>query len=83
LRPWRFENTILDVRNAIPKLRAARTESPALERAVERALSRQRAAYAAEAERLVRATFELIRERGELEPPVAAIVRRARLSNQA
>ncbi len=50
---------------------------------MERALAGQRAAYAAEAERLVRATLDLIRERGELEPPVAAIVRRARLSNQA
>jgi AcrR family transcriptional regulator len=51
--------------------------------AVERALERQRAAYAAEAERLVQAALALIRERGELEPPVAAIVKRARLSNQA
>ncbi|MEN8161060.1 MAG: TetR/AcrR family transcriptional regulator [Myxococcota bacterium] len=50
---------------------------------MERALASQRAAYAAEAERLVEATLGLIRERGELEPPVAAIVRRARLSNQA
>jgi AcrR family transcriptional regulator len=50
---------------------------------VERALARQRDAYAAEAERLVQAALGLIRERGELEPPVAAIVRRARLSNQA
>lgn len=30
----------------------------------------------------MQATLALIRERGELEPPVAAIVRRARLSNQ-
>ena len=78
------------MRNAIPKSektipagvdRTAR--APALERSVERALSRQRAAYAAEAEKLVQAALLLIRERGELEPPVAAIVRRARLSNQA
>jgi AcrR family transcriptional regulator len=54
-----------------------------VERAVDRALARQRDAYAAEADRLLRAALGLIRERGELEPPVAAIVRRARLSNQA
>jgi AcrR family transcriptional regulator len=55
----------------------------ALDRAVDRALSRQRAAYAREAGRLVEATLRLIRERGVLEPSVAAIVRAARLSNQA
>ncbi|MFI5318174.1 MAG: TetR/AcrR family transcriptional regulator [Myxococcota bacterium] len=55
----------------------------ALERAVDRALEGQRAVYAAEAERLVQAALALIRERSDLEPPVAAIVRRARLSNQA
>ncbi len=57
--------------------------APAVQRAVDRALERQRAAYAAEADKLVQAALALIRERGELEPPVAAIVRRARLSNQA
>jgi AcrR family transcriptional regulator len=75
------------MQNAIPKRgkrvpqRAARPS--AVERAVDRALARQRDAYAAEADRLVQAALGLIRERGELEPPVAAIVRRARLSNQA
>lgn len=78
------------MRNAIPtRARRARQapEQPgrgsALERAVDRALARQRDAYTAEADRLVQAALGLIRERGELEPPVAAIVRRARLSNQA
>jgi len=72
------------VGNAIPKEKnPVPRRSPAVERAVERALAGQRAAYAAEAERLVQATLALIRERGQLEPPVAAIVRRARLSNQA
>jgi AcrR family transcriptional regulator len=78
------------VRNAIPKERkqvpgAAGRRGPAsaVERAVDRALARQRDAYAAEADKLVQAALGLIRERGELEPPVAAIVRRARLSNQA
>lgn len=75
------------MQNAIPKRgkrvpeRVARAS--AVERSVERALARQRDAYAAEADRLVQAALGLIRERGELEPPVAAIVRRARLSNQA
>jgi AcrR family transcriptional regulator len=77
------------MRNAIPRSRkripaaAGSGRAPALERAVERALARQRDAYAAEADRFVQAALALIRERGELEPPVAAIVRRARLSNQA
>ena len=80
------------MRNAIPELqnpvlpgdRARRAARPrALDAAVERALEAQRAAYAAEAERLVRAALALIRERGDLEPPVAAIVKRARLSNHA
>jgi AcrR family transcriptional regulator len=74
------------VKNAIPRARKAVPEprrAPALLRSVDRALSRRRAAYTAEAERLVEAALLLIRERGELEPPVAAIVRRARLSNQA
>jgi AcrR family transcriptional regulator len=85
------------VQNAIPKKKKGKNrvpkppraperqlrETPAIERAVERALAQQRAAYSAEAERLVKAALALIRERGRLEPPVAAIVRRARLSNQA
>ena len=54
-----------------------------LNRAVDRALERQRAAYAREASRLVKATLRLIQERGVLEPSVAAIVRAAGLSNQA
>jgi AcrR family transcriptional regulator len=86
LRSSRRQNTVPDVRNAIPKTRKsvpATRRAPAAEGAVERALARQRAAYAAEVDQLVGAALALIRERGELEPPVAAIVRRARLSNQA
>jgi AcrR family transcriptional regulator len=64
-----------------------RNEDPgpgsALDRAVDRALAKQRALYAREAARLVQATLRLIRERGVLEPSVAAIVRAAGLSNQA
>ena len=72
-----MRNAILETRKSV--LKAA----PAVERAVDRALEAQRATYAAEADKLVQAALALIRERGELEPPVAAIVRRARLSNQA
>ncbi|MCG8588251.1 MAG: TetR/AcrR family transcriptional regulator [Proteobacteria bacterium] len=61
---------------------AAGTASAA-ERTVERSLARQRATYADEIERLVTATFELIRTRGELEPRVSEIVAAAGLSNQA
>jgi AcrR family transcriptional regulator len=76
-------NAILSRKNLIPE-HGSRAERPrGVEAAVDRALARQRAAYAAEAERLVQAALALIRERGELEPPVAAIVKRARLSNQA
>lgn len=55
----------------------------AAERAVERSLAGRRATYAAEIERLVEATFQLIRESGEVEPRVSEIVRVAGLSNQA
>ena len=72
-----MRNAILDSRKRI--LGAP----PAVVRTVDRALARQRATYAAETEKLVQAALALIRERGDLEPAVAAIVRRAKLSNQA
>jgi AcrR family transcriptional regulator len=50
---------------------------------VERALAPRRAAYAQEVQRLVDASFALIRESGELDPRVDEIVRAAGLSNQA
>jgi len=86
-----MRNAILKSKNVIPDRAvgaaggrpSAAGRPRAVERAVERALERQRAAYAAEAEKLVQAALALIRERGELEPAVAAIVKRARLSNQA
>lgn len=46
-------------------------------------LEDRRAAYAEEVRRLLDASFALIRESGDLAPPVGAIVRRAGLSNQA
>jgi AcrR family transcriptional regulator len=55
----------------------------AASRAVGRTLERRRATYADEVQRLLDAAFALIRDRGELEPRVAEIVRAAGLSNQA
>jgi len=72
-----MRNKVLEAENVEP------TPASALGRAVERALAGQRAAYAREARLLVQATLRLIRERGVLEPSVAAIVRAAGLSNQA
>jgi len=58
-------------------------DGSAAERAVERSLARRRATYADEIERLVAASFQLIRASGELEPRVSEIVAAAGLSNQA
>ena len=60
--------------------------SPARTRAMrtaDRALDRKRAVYEEEIRNLVDAGFALVRETGELEPKVGAIVSRAGLSNQA
>jgi len=75
------KNEVLSRRNESRE--PGRPRGSVLDRAVDRALSRQRAAYEREAGRLVAATLRLIRERGVLEPSVAAIVRAAGLSNQA
>lgn len=50
---------------------------------MERALEGRRETYSEEVERLVQASFSLIRDSGRLEPRVSEIVRRAGLSNQA
>ncbi len=71
------------MRNKVLKPENGLAAASALHRAVDRALERQRAAYAREADRLVKATLRLIQQRGVLEPSVAAIVRAAGLSNQA
>jgi AcrR family transcriptional regulator len=52
-------------------------------RSVARTLERRRAAYAAEVECLIEASFALIRKTGNLEPRVEEIVRGAGLSNHA
>jgi AcrR family transcriptional regulator len=50
---------------------------------VERTLARRREAYTEEIQRLVDASFALIRDSGQLEPRVGEIVKAAGLSNQA
>jgi len=52
-------------------------------RAADRALDRKRAAYEEEIRKLIEAGFILVRETGELEPKIGAIVSKAGLSNQA
>jgi len=70
--------------NGVPSRAVPGAQRPSLAaRSVDRALDRRRAAYADEVQRLVEAGFQLIRETGELEPRVGAIVRAAGLSNQA
>ena len=74
------QNSILIVQNDILPQRA----QPSLAaRSIDRTLERRRAAYADEVERLVAASFALIRDTGQLEPRVGEIVRAAGLSNQA
>lgn len=69
-----MENNILDSENA---------DFGAVQRAIGRAVAGRQAAATDEVRRLVDAAFALIRENGDLEPPVAAIVRGAGLSNKA
>ena len=69
-----MQNDVLNVNAASPSLTS---------RSVERTLARRRATYADEVRRLVESSFELIRRRGQLEPPVSEIVQAAGLSNQA
>ena len=53
------------------------------DRNVDRSLEARRAAYADEVRRLVEASFQIIRDSGDLEPRVAEIVRAAGLHNAA
>jgi AcrR family transcriptional regulator len=76
------------MQNKIPTADPPRPAEPAgppsrASLAVERALSRRRAAYAREVDRLIEAAFVRIRRTGDLEPRVSELVRSARLSNQA
>lgn len=57
--------------------------APTVEEAAQRSLAGRRATVVAEIERLVEASFRLVRRSGDLEPRVSEIVREAGLSNQA
>jgi AcrR family transcriptional regulator len=70
------------VKNTILK-RENRSLGPVAARSARRALARREAHHDDAVRRLVAASFALIAETGSLEPSVAAIVRRAKLSNQA
>jgi AcrR family transcriptional regulator len=58
-------------------------ENGVLSRSVDRSLGHRRAAYEAEARRLVEAAFACIRETGDLEPRVSEVLGCAGLSNKA
>jgi AcrR family transcriptional regulator len=70
------------VKNSILK-QENRDLGPVAARSARRALARREADHDDAVRRLVAASFALIAETGSLEPSVAAIVRRAGLSNQA
>jgi len=57
--------------------------SPGAVRSAERAVEARYSVYLEEAQRLIRAGIEEIREKGNVAPRVADVVRRARLSNKA
>ena len=75
-----MKNNVLEKENLNPDSSSA---GSTVSRAVGRTLERRRATYADEVRRLLDAAFELIQDRGALEPRVAEIVRTAGLSNQA
>ena len=60
-----------------------RQPSPGAVRSAERAGEARYSVYLEEAQRLIRAGIEEIREKGNVAPRVADVVRRARLSNKA
>jgi AcrR family transcriptional regulator len=66
------------VQNVVPAL-SERVE----EALADRAVAERRAAYAAEARRLIDAAFVVMRREGSIDPQVRAVVQEAGLSNQA
>ncbi len=72
-------NSIPAVQNAVPTAEA----TPLIERSVSRALAPRAEAYADEVQRLIDATFTVMRRDDAIDPRVADIVREAGLSNQA
>ena len=85
MRSRLIQNNIPELKNDIPRAESATpgASHSLASRSVERTLERRRTAYADEVERLVAASFALIRENADLEPRVGEIVRAAGLSNQA
>ncbi len=73
---------ILSMQNSDPALPAPPAAAHATAR-VERALAPRRAAYAEEVRRFVEAGFRLVRESGQLQLRVSAVVAAAGLSNHA
>ena len=71
-------NSVPDVQNVVPALPDRVEETLA-----DRAVADRRAAYAAEARRLIDAAFVVMRREGSIDPQVRAIVQEAGLSNQA
>ncbi len=69
------QNTVLGRSEAVP----GRVE----DQLADRALADRRAAYAAEARRLIDAAFVVMRQAGSIDPQVRDVVREAGLSNQA
>ncbi len=73
------------MQNAVPAepIEVTELESPVALRSVERSLAERHAAYAAEVQRLIDATYAVMRRTGEVDARVSDIVRESGLSNQA
>jgi AcrR family transcriptional regulator len=71
-------NSVLRMENGVPAVLDRVAEALA-----DRAVADRRAAYAAEARRLIDAAFVVMRREGTIDPGVRAVVQEAGLSNQA
>jgi AcrR family transcriptional regulator len=71
------------VRNIVPARAVTESDSPVALRSVERALADRHAVYASEVQRLIDATYAVMRRNGNVDARVSDIVREAGLSNQA
>jgi len=74
----RARNSVPRVENSVPAVLDRVAEALA-----DRAVADRRAAYAAEARRLIDAAFVVMRREGTIDPGVRAVVQEAGLSNQA
>src|SRR5262249_59600076 len=73
-----LRNSVPRVENSVPAVLDRVAEALA-----DRAVADRRAAYAAEARRLIDAAFVVMRREGTIDPGVRAVVQEAGLSNQA